>query len=131
MGLLTGIVGRILFVIPFLAFGVNHLMNASMMAPLVPIPGGVIWVYITGICMIAAAIAALTGIQGRNAMLLLALLLIIYAFSIQFPAMMGSDPMMKMGGTVSFYKDLGLAGGALILAGVFARREKITNAVSS
>jgi uncharacterized membrane protein YphA (DoxX/SURF4 family) len=131
MNILTGIVGRILFVIPFLAFGIRHLMHAGMMAGMVPIPGGVIWIYVTGICMILASIAALTGIQGRNAMLLLALLLIIYAFSIQFPAMIGSDPMMKMGGTVSFYKDLGLAGGALILAGVFGRREKVAEAITS
>jgi uncharacterized membrane protein YphA (DoxX/SURF4 family) len=124
MNLLTGIVGRILFVIPFLAFGVRHLMYASLMAGLVPIPGGGIWVYVTGVCMIAASLAAITGIQGRNAMLLLALLLIIYVVTIQFPAMMNSDPMMKMGGTVSFYKDLGLAGGALILAGVFHNKEK-------
>jgi len=124
MNLLTGIVGRILFVVPFLAFGVRHLMYANMMAGMVPIPGGAIWIYVTGICMIAASIAAITGIQGRNAMLLLALLVIILAVTIQLPAMMGSDPMMKMGGTVSFYKDLGLAGGALILAGVFGRKEK-------
>jgi uncharacterized membrane protein YphA (DoxX/SURF4 family) len=131
MNILTGILGRILFVIPFLAFGVRHLMYAGMMAGIVPIPGGVIWVYVTGVCMIAASIAAITGIWGRNAMLLLALLLIIYALAVQLPAMMSSDPMMKMGGTVSFYKDLGLAGGALILAGVFGRREKIANAVTS
>ena len=123
MNILTGIVGRILFVIPFLAFGVMHVINASMMAGMVPIPGGIIWIYVTGICMIAAAIAGITGIQGRNAMLLLALLLIIYVIGIQYPAMTSSDPMMKMGGMVSFYKDLGLAGGALILAGVFHRQK--------
>jgi uncharacterized membrane protein YphA (DoxX/SURF4 family) len=95
-----------------------------MMAVMVPVPGGVIWIYVTGIAMILASIAAITGIQGRNAMLLLALMIIIFAVSIQLPAMMGSDPMMKMGGTVSFYKDLGLAGGALILAGVFERQSK-------
>jgi len=124
MNFLTGIVARILFVTPFLAFGVRHLMHAGMMAPMVPIPGGAIWIYVTGAAMILASIAALTGIQGRNAMLLLALMIIIFAVTIQLPAMMSSDPMMKMGGTVSFYKDLGLAGGALILAGVFDRNKK-------
>jgi putative oxidoreductase len=124
MGLITGILGRILFVIPFLAFGTRHLMHASAMAGMVPIPGGVIWIYITGVAMIAASLAAITGIQGRNAMLLLALMVIIFAVAVQMPAMMGSDPMIKMGATVSFYKDLGLAGGALILAGVFDAKDK-------
>lgn len=128
MGLLTGIVGRILFTIPFLAFGVRHLMYASAMSGMVPIPGGAVWIYVTGIAMIAASIAAITGIQGRNAMLMLALLLLIYVVAVQYPAMMSADPMIKMGGTVSVYKDLGLMGGALILAGVFASKEKKTSA---
>ena len=124
MNALTGIVARILFTIPFLGFGVRHLMYGSQMAGMVPIPGGAIWVYVTGIAMILASVAAITKIQGKNAMLLLALLLLIYAFSIQLPAMLSSDMAIKMGGTVSFYKDLGLMGGALILAGVFDREKK-------
>jgi putative oxidoreductase len=128
MEMLTGIAGRILFTIPFLAFGVRHLMYASVMAGMVPIPGGAIWVYVTGIAMILASIAAITGIQGRNAMLLLALLLLIYAVAIQYPAMLSTDPAVKMGGAAGFYKDLGLMGGALILAGVFASKKKKASA---
>ncbi len=124
MNVLTGIVARIIFTIPFLAFGVRHLLHANEMAGMAPIPGGAVWIYITGIAMILASIAAITKIQGKLAMLLLALLLLIYAFSIQLPAMLSSDMAMKMGGTVSFYKDLGLMGGALILAGIFDREKK-------
>jgi len=128
MELLTGIVARVLFSIPFLAFGVRHLMYAGQMGGMVPIPGGAIWVYVTGVAMILAGIAAITKFQGRNAMLLLALLLLILVISVQLPAMMSSDPMMKMGGTVSFYKDLGLMGGALLLAGIFDKEGKKTPA---
>ncbi len=124
MNFLTGIVARIIFTIPFLGFGVRHLMYGNQMAGLVPIPGGAIWVYITGTAMILASIAAITKIFGKWAMLLLALMLLIFAFTVQYPAMMSSDMAMKMGGTVSFYKDLGLMGGALILAGVFHREKK-------
>lgn len=124
MNNILNIAGRVLFVIPFLAFGIRHLMYAGDMGGMVPIPGGAIWVYVTGAAMILASVAALTGIQGRLAMMLLALLLVIFAFSIHLPGMMGSDPMIKMGSTVSFYKDLGLAGGALILASFFGGKEK-------
>jgi putative oxidoreductase len=124
MNILTGITARIIFTIPFLAFGVRHLMYGSQMAGMVPVPGGAIWVYLTGIAMILASVAAITKIQGKTAMLLLALLLLIYAFTIQLPAMLSTDMAIKMGGTVSFYKDLGLMGGALILAGVFDREKK-------
>jgi putative oxidoreductase len=124
MNILTGITARILFTIPFLGMGTRHLLHAKEMAGAVYLPGGVIWVYITGLAMIAASVAAITKIQGKLAMLLLALMLIIFAFTVQLPAMMGSEMPMKMFGTISFYKDLGLAGGALLLAGIFDREQK-------
>lgn len=123
MNILTGVVARVIFTIPFLGFGVRHLMHAGLLSGLVPIPGGVFWVYLTGVAMLLASFAAITGIQGRNAMLLLALMLFIFAFSVQFPAMLNPDPTMKVSGTVSFYKDLGLAGAALVLAGVFEKKK--------
>ena len=124
MNILTGVVARVIFTIPFLGFGVRHFMHAGILSGLVPIPGGVFWVYLTGACMLLASIAAITKIQGRNAMLLLALMLFIFAFSVQYPAMLSEDMTMKMSGTVSFYKDLGLAGGALLLAGIFHNEKK-------
>lgn len=124
MNILTGITARILFTMPFLGFGVRHFLHANQLAFLVPIPGGVFWVYLTGTAMILASVAAITKIQGKLAMLLLALMLLIFAFAVQLPAMMSSDPAIQMSGTVSFYKDLGLMGGALILAGVFHREKK-------
>ncbi len=124
MNVLTGIVARILFTMPFLGFGVRHLLHANQLAVLVPIPGGVFWVYLTGIAMILASVAAITKIQGKLAMLLLALMLLIFVFAVQFPAMLSSDMAMKMGATVSFYKDLGLMGGALLLAGIFDKEKK-------
>lgn len=122
MNALTGVVARILFAIPFIGFGIGHLMNAGMMAGMVPIPGGVIWVYVTGIAMILAGIAAITKIQGKMAMLLLALLLIIYIVTIHVPAMM--KPETQMMGMSGVFKDFGLTGGALILAGIFSRESK-------
>ncbi len=123
MEILTGVVARVIFTIPFLGFGVRHFMHAGLLSGLVPIPGGEFWVYLTGAAMLLASIAVITKFQARNAMLLLALMLFIFAFSIQFPAMLSSDMTMKMSGTVSFYKDLGLAGGALVLAGIFKKEQ--------
>jgi uncharacterized membrane protein YphA (DoxX/SURF4 family) len=122
MNLLTGIIARILFAVPFLGFGIGHLMNANMMAGMVPIPGGAIWIYITGVAMLLAGIAAITKFQGKTAMLLLALLLIIYIVTIHIPTMM--NPETQMQGMAGFYKDAGLAGGALLLAGIFDREGK-------
>ncbi len=122
MKLITGIVAIIIFAIPFLGFGVGHLMNASMMAGMVPIPGGIIWIYVTGVAMLLAGVAAITKFQGRLAMLLLALLLFIYIVTIHIPTMMKPETMQM--GMLGLYKDMGLMGGALLLAGIFSRESK-------
>ena|SRR5260221_14552915 len=116
--------GRVIFGIPFILFGAGHLMNASMMGAYVPIPGGVIWIYVTGIAMVLAGIAAITKIQGKLAMLLLALLLFIYIVTIHVPNLLKPETMQM--GMMGLYKDMGLMGGALILAGIFSKEEKKT-----
>lgn len=126
MNILTGVVARIFFSIPFLGFGIGHLMNVGQMAGIVPIPGGVIWIYVTGLAMILAGLAAITKIQGKIAMLLLALLLLTYILTIHIPAMMKPETMQM--GMLGFYKDTGLMGGALLLAGIFYSEKKGTSA---
>ncbi len=121
MNLLTNTAARVLFGLPFIAFGIGHLMNASKMGGMVPIPGGVIWIYVTGAAMILAGIAAITKFQGKTAMLLLALLLLIYIVTIHIPTL------MKMG-LMGLYKDTGLMAGALLLAGIFDRETKNAHA---
>ena len=57
MKILTDLIARILFVIPLAGFGAGHLMNAGDMAGMVPVPGGVFWIYLTGIALLAAAVS--------------------------------------------------------------------------
>jgi putative oxidoreductase len=122
MNLLTNTMARILFGLPFIAFGIGHLMNASKMGGMVPIPGGVIWIYVTGIAMILAGIAAITKFQGKWAMLLLALLLLIYIVTIHIPNLMKPETLQM--GLLGLYKDTGLMAGALLLAGIFDKETK-------
>lgn len=112
-------VGRFLFAIPFAVFGVMHFMNAQMMAGVVPIPGGVAWVYITGVALIAASVAIMAGNQAVLATRLLALFLLLTGLTVHLPAFLGGDQ-LAMGQVL---KDLALAGGALILSGVFAEEQ--------
>jgi putative oxidoreductase len=109
--------GRILFSVPFLVFGIFHLRGADQMAGMVPLPGGVFWVYLTGVAQIAAAVSFLSGKQMRLAALLTALLMIIYALSLHLPGVLAAaDPGAFMMSMSSLLKDVGLAGGALLLA---------------
>jgi putative oxidoreductase len=111
-------IGRILWSIPFLMFGIGHFQNAPMMQGMVPtyVPGGIVWVYITGTCMILAVIAINIRKQDRLAALLAALLLITIAVTVQFPGLSSADANVKMMSFMGFVKDLGLAGGALCIA---------------
>lgn len=110
-------VGRYLYAIPMAIFGLLHFMNGSMMAGMVPIPGGVIWVYVVGAALIAAAVAILTGKQAVLAARLLGLMLLIFALSIHLPIVMGGGDAMA-GGMTMMLKDTALAGAAFILSGV-------------
>lgn len=114
MKVLTSTFARVLFALPFGIFGINHFVNAGILSGLVPIPGGVFWVYLTGAAHILACIALLTRKQERLAALLLGLMLLIFAVSVQLPGVLGDGGMSAMSGLL---KDLALSGAAFYFAG--------------
>lgn len=121
MNALTTVVARVLFALPFGVFGVFHLMNADKMAGRVPVPGGLFWIYFTGIAMIAGCIGLITKIQGKWAALGIALLLVLYTVFIHAPGL--SDPATRNYDTPQILKNIALLGGALTWAGLFMRGE--------
>lgn len=123
MKILTTVVARSLYAVPFFVFGCFHLYSAPMMAGMVPhiLPGAVYWVYLTGVCMIAASIAIVTQKQGALAYYLLAALLFVYIAAVHIPGLM--VPAMKQMSMIMALKDVGLMGAALGFAGIL-RSEK-------
>lgn len=112
-----------MFAIPFGIFGIFHFMNAGSMAGLVPafIPGGIFWVYLTGIAHLAACVSFIIEKKVYLAGLLLALMLLIFAFTIHLPgAIEGNSTSMS-----NFLKDFTLAAGALILANRYSAESEI------
>jgi len=110
-------VGRIIFGIPMIVFGILHFLNSGMMAGMVPgfVPGGVIWVYITGVALIAGGLALIANFQAFYGALLLAVLMFTFALTIHLPAVLGGD----QAALSSLLKDTMLGSGALVLAGLF------------
>lgn len=104
--------GRIVFALPYAVFGLFHFVGADAMAGMVPVPGGVFWVYLTGVAMLAAAVSIATGKLDKVSSPLLALLLATFAVTLHLP--MAGDPEMGQQATLSFLKDMSLAGGALL-----------------
>ncbi|MDG5767461.1 hypothetical protein QA596_08305 [Balneolales bacterium ANBcel1] len=106
-------VGKYLFALPFFVFGIFHFLQGQGMAGMVPafIPGGIFWVYLTGLALLAASISVIIDKKVKLAMQLLALMLIIFVLTIHLPATIND-----MGAAPNLLKDIALAGGALIVA---------------
>jgi uncharacterized membrane protein len=112
---ILGKLGRPLFASVFAIFGLLHLAMGGNMTGAVPtwIPGpAILWVYLTGVAMVAAAISLFTGKQERLATALLGLLLLVFALTVQLPMVMGGDQMAMP----SLLKDLALAGAAFFFS---------------
>jgi uncharacterized membrane protein YphA (DoxX/SURF4 family) len=124
MNQLTSI-GKFLYLIPFFFFGVGHLTGANDMKGMIPsyLPGGVLWVYLTGLAMLGFVVATMLGKFDKLAAVLLAIMLIIFACVVHLPGMNATPPNPMW--MVGFVKDIGLAGGALMIADKYARDNSI------
>lgn len=100
-----------IYALAIAAFGANHFMKTDMMKGAVPdfMPGDAsIWVYITGVGLILAAIAILIDQQKTLACYLLAAMLLVFVFTLHLkPAMDGN-----LG---NLLKDTGLAMCAILI----------------
>ena len=121
MQALTTTVARILYALPFGIFGLMHFMAGSEMAGYIPswLPGGVFWVYLTGLALLAACVSIIIQKEARLASLLLALMLGIFVLTLHIPGLMNEATMqMSMS---QLLKDVALMGAALTYAGIFAK----------
>lgn len=113
-------IGTILYAVVIGFFGINHFVNVSGFQKMVPsfLPGGALWVYITGAALIAAAIAFLINKQTRLAGLLLAVFLLLIVLTVHLPAVVNApDDGSRRFPMVNLIKDTGLAAAALLIAG--------------
>ncbi|MBI3395546.1 MAG: DoxX family protein [Spirochaetia bacterium] len=117
MSFLTNTVARVVYAVPFAIFGLLHVAYADKMGGMVPswVPGGVIWVYVTGIAMVAAGAAIAMKVRARQACFGLAALLFIFILTIHGPGLANSA--MRDASMAQLLKDMALMGAALFLAG--------------
>ena len=104
--------GRYIFAVPFLVFGLFHFMKAADMAAMAP--GGTAMVYFSGATLILAAISIFIGKFDKLACLLLAAELLLFIILIHAPGL-GSEETMAQS-MPALLKDMGLMGGALMCA---------------
>jgi putative oxidoreductase len=129
------IISRIaIFLLSFVMifFGIQHFIHPQNMVTRVPdfLPGGIVWVYIVGAAFILAAISFMTNILVRTAAYLLALMLLIFVFTIHLPQYLDTaDNDYKMATLVNLLKDTALAAFALYIASN-ARHQKVLEETS-
>lgn len=114
---LTYRVARLLFAIPFGVFGIIHFLAGSDMAGMVPgfIPGGVVWIYLTGAALLGACVAIVAQVRVQLVCFLLAVMLLVFALTVHLPGALAESP----NAISNLLKDLSLAGGALFLAALY------------
>lgn len=118
-------IGTVFYALVVGFFGINHFLNGTGFQKMVPtfLPGGVFWVYITGACLVAAAIAFLVNRQARLAGFLLCLFLLLIVLTVHLPAVLNApDSGARRFPLTNLIKDTGLAAAALMVA---ARAPKI------
>ncbi|TGK07620.1 DoxX family protein [Leptospira semungkisensis] len=109
-------IGKYIYALPILISGIFHLLKGPDMAGMVPsyIPFPVVWVYVTGVALIAAAVSIYINKKTKLAATLLAVLIGIFIVLVHFPGASAGNQ-MSIG---MLLKDLGLLGGALVIAGI-------------
>jgi putative oxidoreductase len=111
-------IGRILFALPFLIFGINHFLMLDYYLGMLTsfIPLGAYTIILTGILMIVTSISIITRKFIMQSTIILASLLFLFIVTIHIPHLFdGSDRTVTL---IALLKDISLMGGSIMIAGL-------------
>jgi putative oxidoreductase len=114
-------IGRVIYGIPFIMFGMFHFMKANDMAMMMldGWPIAVVLVYIVGLALVLAGISFIINKKAKMAGMLLALLLLIFILTLHIPTILNAaDEASRMRPMTNMLKDIGLMGAALVISSV-------------
>ena len=85
-------IGRILYALSFIGFGINHFRKVSEIADYIPdyIPFAVVWVYFTGVAFILSGISIGFNFKSRISGILLAAMLLLFIVILYLPSLSSS-----------------------------------------
>ncbi|TCO03658.1 DoxX family membrane protein [Natronoflexus pectinivorans] len=112
-------IGRVLFALPFILFGLNHIFQYSWYSEnfqsFLPIIGAYTVIF-TGLIMIAAGISMIVRKYVKLTALTLAGLLFLFIITIHIPQLLEKNESMVA--LINMLKDVSLMGGSLMIAGM-------------
>ena len=115
-------IGQILFALIFINSGIGHLTKLDAMtgyAQYKKVPAAKLSVIVSGLMILVGGVFVALGIYADLGALLIAIFLIPTAF-IMHAFWKETDATAKMNETIGFFKDLSLAGAALIILALVA-----------
>jgi len=126
----AAVVGRILFGLSLLLFGLSHFMYHDLVASLVPawIPGRLFWAYFTGTAHFVAGVSLLTNVMSRLAAALVGVMLGLFALLVNAPRAVNLN---KPAEWDSLFVAVALSGAAWIIAGCLQKPRSSTTAGST
>ena len=116
------LVGRVLFALIFINSGISHLTKTAAMtgyAQYKKVPAAKLSVILSGLMILVGGLYIAFGVYADLGALLIALFLIPAAFMMH-AFWKETDPMAKQTESIGFFKDLSLAGAALIIFALVA-----------
>lgn len=111
------IAGRVLFALLFISSGINHFTKTAAMtgyAQYKKVPMAKLSVYLSGLMILSGGIFIVLGVYADLGALLIAIFLLPTAF-LMHAFWKENDATAKQNESIAFFKDLSLAGAALII----------------
>jgi len=120
------VIGRVLFALIFVASGVNHINKAEHMtgyAQFKKVPAAKASVLLSGVLFLLAAASLILGVYADLGALVLAVLLVIMAVMFH-DFWKQTDPQQKQMEQIAFFKNISMAGGALVMFAALAASDE-------
>jgi uncharacterized membrane protein YphA (DoxX/SURF4 family) len=120
------VIGRVLFALIFVASGINHITKAEHMtgyAQFKKVPAAKASVLLSGVLFLLAAASLILGVYADLGALVLAVLLVIMAVMFH-DFWKQTDPQQKQMEQIAFFKNISMAGGALVMFAALAASEE-------
>jgi uncharacterized membrane protein YphA (DoxX/SURF4 family) len=120
------VIGRVLFALIFVASGINHITKAEHMtgyAQFKKVPAAKASVLLSGVLFLLAAASLILGVYADLGALVLAVLLVIMAVMFH-NFWTQTDPQQKQMEQIAFFKNISMAGGALVMFAALAAQSE-------
>lgn len=114
-------VGRWMYAIPLIVFGIQHLLYGKFVASLVTpwIPWHLFWAYFVGAAFLIASVSIATKVKGHLAAMLLGIMFFLWVIVLHAPRVAGAPHNGKE--WTSLFVAMAMSGGAFAIAAVLEK----------